>query len=203
MRRVRWMVVVAVTAGLAVAAASARAQAPRWWTAKDAPGDRQAALAAAMKAFDAVQATLSARLMEEMQAGGPARAVTVCRDEAQALTKKVAAESGMALGRTSDRLRNPVNAPPDWARPFLERAAGRRAAEVESVVVDLGDRTGVLRPIGTIAACTTCHGSKQSQPEALQRLLAQHYPADRALGFAEGDLRGFFWAEVKKRSPAD
>ena len=176
----------------------ARAQTPTSWNVKDAPADARAAAAGAMKAFDAVQAALSARLMEEMKAGGPARAVTVCRDEAQALTKKVASESGMALGRTSDRLRNPLNAPPDWARPFVQNAAGQKAAGIDPVVVDLGDRVGVLRPIGTIGACTTCHGAKDKQPEALQRLLAQHYPQDKAVGFTEGDLRGYFWAEAKR-----
>ena len=175
-----------------------RAQTPTSWSVQDAPPDVRAAAASAMKAFDAVQATLSARLMEEMKAGGPPRAVTVCRDEAQALTKKIASESGMALGRTSDRLRNPLNAPPDWARPFVRKAAGQKAAGIDAVVVDLGNRVGVLRPIGTISACTTCHGAKDKQPEALQRLLAQHYPQDKAVGFAEGDLRGYFWAEVKR-----
>ena len=175
-----------------------RAQAPRSWSVKDAPADAVAATASAMKAFDAVQATLSGRLMEEMKAGGPSRAVTVCRDEAQALTKKIASESGMALGRTSDRLRNPLNAAPEWARPFVEKAAGRKAAAIEPVVVDLGNRVGVLRPIGTAGACTTCHGVKDRQPEALRSLLAQHYPQDNAFGFSEGDLRGFFWAEVRR-----
>lgn len=174
------------------------AQAPRSWSVKDAPADAAAAAASAMKAFDAVQATLSGRLMEEMKAGGPSRAVTVCRDEAQALTKRIASESGMALGRTSDRLRNPLNAAPEWARPFVEKAAGRKAAAIEPVVVDLGSRIGVLRPIGTAGACTTCHGAKDRQPEALRSLLAQHYPQDTAFGFSEGDLRGFFWAEVRR-----
>jgi hypothetical protein len=174
------------------------AQAPRSWSVKDAPADARAAAARAMTAFDAVQATLSGRLMEEMKAGGPSRAVTVCRDEAQALTKKVASESEMALGRTSDRLRNPLNAAPGWARPFVERSAGRKSAAIEPVVVDLGDRIGVLRPIGTAGACTTCHGVADKQPEALRSLLARHYPQDKAVGFAEGDLRGFFWAEVTR-----
>jgi hypothetical protein len=34
-------------------------------------------------------------------------------------------------------------------------------------------------------------------PSVLQAL-AERYPADRAVGYAEGDLRGFFWAEVPK-----
>jgi hypothetical protein len=174
-------------------------QAPRSWTVTDAPSDYQDAAARAMRAFDALQATLSARLIEEMKAGGPTRAVTVCRDEALPLTREIAEQQGgITLGRTSHLVRNPANAPRDWVTPFVERAAGHKAAEFQPVVVDLGSRIGVLRPIGTVAVCTTCHGEKQKQPEALRRLLAGHYPRDAATGFVEGDLRGFFWAELAR-----
>jgi hypothetical protein len=187
-----------VMLSIVIGSGSVAQHAPRSWSVEDAPADVQPAVQRAMKAFDAVQLALSSRLLEEMKAGGPTRAVIVCRDEAQALTRQAASGSGVMLGRTSHRLRNPVNAPPAWARPFLDRAAGRRAESVEAVVVDLGDRVGVLRPIGTVGACTTCHGPRDRQPEPLQRLLAESYPKDQALGFAEGDLRGFFWAEVKR-----
>jgi hypothetical protein len=195
----RRTLLVSVTLVLGVLSALLPAQAPRSWTVKDAPAEYQDAAARAMKAFDAVQATLSARLMEEMKAGGPTRAIVVCRDEAIPLTTKIAVEqSGMALGRTSHLVRNQANAPREWMRPFVQKAAGRKAADIQPVVVDLGNRVGVLRPIGTAGACTTCHGAKESQPEALQRLLAEYYPRDRAIGFADGDLRGFFWAEVNR-----
>ena len=196
MRRTLFVFTLLVAAGLS---AILLGQAPRSWTVKDAPAEYQEAAARAMKAFDEVQSTLSARLMEEMKAGGPTRAIVVCRDEAIPLTTKVAVgQSGMALGRTSHLVRNPANAPREWMRPFVQKAAGRKAADVQPVVVDLGARVGVLRPIGTAGACTTCHGAKESQPEALKRLLAESYPQDKATGFAEGDLRGFFWAEVNR-----
>jgi Protein of unknown function (DUF3365) len=174
-------------------------QAPRSWTVKDAPAEYQDAAARATKAFDAVQSALSSRLMEEMKAGGPTRAVTVCRDEAIPLTKKVAGEQRVAaLGRTSHLIRNPANAPRDWTKPFVEKAAGRKAGDVQTVVVNLGSRVGVLRPIGVATACTICHGAREKQPESLRRALADAYPSDRAVGFEEGDLRGFFWAEVRR-----
>jgi hypothetical protein len=83
-------------------------------------------------------------------------------------------------------------------QPLIEKAAGRKAAEVEPLVVDLGKTIGVVRPIGTASACTTCHGPDEKRPPQLQRLLAEHYPQDKAVGFSEGDVRGFFWAEVPK-----
>ena len=163
-----------------------------------APSEFAEPVTRAMKAFDSLQATLSARLMEEMKAGGPTRAVGVCRDEAPALTAKIGQEAGMALGRTSDRLRNPANEPRPWVRPLLAKAAGRKAGDVQPLVVDLGASVGVLRPIGTASACTTCHGTDARRPAALKEVWGTHYPKDRAVGFEEGDLRGFFWAEVPK-----
>jgi hypothetical protein len=32
----------------------------------------------------------------------------------------------------------------------------------------------------------------------VRQALLQRYPEDRAIGYAEGDLRGWFWVEVPK-----
>ena len=181
-----------------VCAATVSAQAPAVHPVGNAPGEMKPAIDRAMKAFDSLQATLSARLMEEMKAGGPTRAVTVCRDEAPALTAKIAGEANLTMGRTSHKLRNGTNAPRPWVQPLLQKAAGRKASDVQAVAVDLGATIGVVRPIGMVGACTTCHGSDARRPPALKDALAAHYPQDKAVGFDEGDFRGFFWAEVPK-----
>jgi len=67
------------------------------------------------------------------------------------------------------------------------------------VVVDLGENVGVLRPIGTADTCTHCHGTPSSLGPEVRDVLAKAYPADRATGFAAGDLRGWMWAEVTRR----
>jgi hypothetical protein len=123
--------------------------------------------------------------------------VEVCHTAAQPLTATVAQQQGLELGRTSHKLRNPKNAPRPWAADYVRQHAGQQAAKVEGRVYDLGDRVGVLKPIPTGALCLTCHGA-QVAPE-LQQVIAAKYPADQATGFAEGELRGFFWAEVKKQ----
>ena len=131
-----------------------------------------------------------------MQKGGPAQAVGVCRDEAQALTAQTARAQGMRVGRSSHLLRNPGNAAPAWAARFVGAGAGRKAASVEAVVVDLGDRVGVLRPLPTAAPCTQCHGPAEGLSPDVRAFLETAYPEDRAAGFEEGDLRGFIWAEA-------
>lgn len=147
-------------------------------------------------AIRALQQRLSARLLEEMKKGGPALAIGVCRDEAQALTAEIARAQGVRVGRTSDRLRNPGNVAPSWAERFIEAGAGRKAASVEAIVVDLGDRVGVLRPIPTAAPCLQCHGRAERLSADVRAFIKSAYPKDRAIDFEAGDLRGFIWAEA-------
>ena len=154
--------------------------------------------ARAEQAMNELQRALLAKLTAAVTSGGPTAAVEVCRTDARTIAESVATAQGLELGRTSHRLRNPANAPRAWARPAVDAAAGSKAASEGLRVFDLGDRVGVLRPIGTAEACTKCHGAPDEVRKNLGAALAGAYPQDRATGFAPGDLRGWMWAEVPK-----
>lgn len=144
-------------------------------------------------AREALYGRLMARLTEEMAKGGPVGAVAVCREQAHPIAMEVAKAEGVAIGRTSHRLRNPMNAPPDWATGFV---AAERATPA---LVRAGDgRLGVLTPIRLRANCLACHGDPKAMDPKVVEALAAGYPRDRATGFKEGDLRGWFWVEVPK-----
>lgn len=162
------------------------------------PSEWKAAVDRALVAFQQLQERLQRRLLDELASQGPAGAVRVCRDEAPALTQGVAGETKIVLGRTSHRLRNPVNRARTWAQDYVDANAGRPASEVQPVWFDLGPRIGVLRPIATGGTCLLCHGERAAMDPQLRAVLAELYPNDRAVGFREGELRGFFWAEVEK-----
>lgn len=172
--------------------------AARSYPIEQAPAPLAPGIQAADAAIAALQRRLAARLLEELEKGGPAHAVAVCRDEAQALTAEIRRAEGVKVGRTSHRLRNPGNAPPPWAERFVTAGAGKKAATVEALAVDLGDQVGVLRPIPTGAVCTRCHGRTERLSPDVAAVLEAAYPDDRAVGFEEGDLRGFFWAEAPR-----
>jgi hypothetical protein len=161
-------------------------------------GATTTAVERATAAMDSLQVALLSRLRAELERGGPPVAVSVCRDSAAVLTARIARTQGIELGRTSHRLRNPENAPRDWARPAVESAGGAKAAAESLRVFDLGERVGVLRPIGTAPLCVSCHGPADAVRAAIGPVLAAAYPKDAAVGFAPGDLRGFMWAEVAK-----
>lgn len=154
--------------------------------------------ARACAAIDELQATLGKRLKEVMAAGGPPAAMSVCSAEAQAMTRDIATRTGVEVGRTSERLRNPENAPRAWVRPYLERNRGRRGADVIPASIELPGRVGVVRPIAVQPMCLACHGDPAAIAPEVKAVLAARYPADAATGYAEGDLRGVFWAEAKE-----
>jgi hypothetical protein len=108
---------------------------------------------------------------------------------------------GVTVGRTSARLRNPENAPPAWARGYVAKTDHRKAADVPPTAFDLGDRVGVLRPIEIRRRCLGCHDARERLAPSTRSWLARAYPQDRALGYALGDLRGFWWAEAPKEAP--
>ncbi len=149
----------------------------------------------ALAAKEALFKKLSARLMEAMGNGGPAAAIDVCSREAPRIAERVGQEFGVKIGRTSFRLRNPQNAPPDWVKPLIEDRP------TEARFVDLPEQhTGALLPIMLKVQCMACHGPKEQIGDDVQRQLAKLYPDDQAIGFQEGDLRGWFWVDVPGRA---
>ena len=82
----------------------------------------------------------------------------------------------------------------------MAASAGKRFDEVDAIVIDLGDRVGLLRPIGVQAPCLACHGAAEGLAPEIRDRIGSAYPGDRATGFQLGELRGFFWAEAPKRT---
>lgn len=190
------------TVALVLLAVLAQAESAVPRAMRELPAEWRLRVAQAESAFRTLQQRLQQRLTAEIAAKGPAGAVEVCKQEAAALARSVASEQKIALGRTSDRLRNPDNAPRPWAYQYVVEMAGKPANEVEPVWFDLGDSIGVLHPIPTGGVCLTCHGERRGFPAELQAALERLYPTDRAVGFRSGELRGFFWAELEKPGAA-
>ena len=125
-------------------------------------------------------------------AEGPDTAVTACKIEAPRIAAALSVH-GVKLGRSSHRLRNPNNTPPDWVKPVLvDYVAAAGGLEPRSLSLP-DNRVGYVEPILTQPLCLTCHGDVQD-PSLVERIRAE-YPQDRATGFAAGELRGVFWVE--------
>jgi hypothetical protein len=144
-----------------------------------------------LTATNALASEMMAELMAALDESGPAGGIGVCRDKAPAVAAHVSETYGVQIGRTSHMLRNTANVAPDWA-------AGYVADKVEDPTWLGGPEgeLGALLPIRLKAECQMCHGPVDGIDEEVLAAIAESYPEDQAVGFAEGDLRGWFWVEA-------
>jgi hypothetical protein len=167
----------------------------------DAPAEMRPAILRADMAIIDLQGAVLRELSQKVRRDGPAAALKSCHLWSLAEAMRLQRQEGIVAGRTSDRLRNPANAPRAWAAPIVERYAGRRHADVDGFVVELDGRVGVMRPIHLLASCETCHGPVEALDRDVRAQLKERYPTDRAVGYRKGDLRGWFWIEVPMKGP--
>lgn len=150
---------------------------------------------AAMKALGA---ELKATLQSAMKSEGPIRAIAVCNVKAPELARKISAEKGMEVGRTSLKTRNEMNAPDPWELSVLEqfehrKADGEPVDRIEYSEITQLDGNKAFRYMKAIPAddvCLMCHGKQI--PENLSAAIDKLYPNDKATGFEKGDIRGAF-----------
>lgn len=146
----------------------------------------------AKKAQKQLGKTLVGALSQAVAEDGFPAAIKVCNTAAPEIAEKVHRDSGVKIGRTSFKLRNPDNEPPTWAKPYVEE---RRA---EPVVLRGNGHLAYMAPIKMGELCVNCHGPQEKLAEGVSAKLAELYPQDEATGFEAGDLRGWFWIEVPK-----
>ncbi len=142
-------------------------------------------------ARDALFASLLQRLIAVISSSGPETAIAVCGELVPELGAKVRNEHDLKIGRTSFRLRNPSNVPPAWAQAWVdERVEEPRYARADDGTL------AMLLPIRLKQECLMCHGAVDAMDPKVVAAIDRKYPDDAATGFAEGDLRGWFWIEV-------
>jgi hypothetical protein len=134
-----------------------------------------------------------------MEVGGPVGAIGACNTQAGPIAATLAEQSGWSIKRTSLKLRNPDSAPDSFERDTIAQFQARLAAGepvsalTRAEIVTGADGGKVFRfakAIPTAEMCTTCHGS-DLKPQVVAKL-NELYPADQAIGFKTGDLRGIF-----------
>ena len=134
---------------------------------------------------------MSGALQNSMRDGASA-GIEVCRDLAPEIAAAFTNDT-REVGRTSQRLRNPDNAPREWIKPLLdEYAAADEPLTARALPLENG-HIGYVEPIYVMSVCLKCHGSQIDS--TISHRLAELYPQDQAKGYASGDFRGLFWVE--------
>lgn len=189
-----WRVVISSVLCAVACTSCSRPPETKWVpvTAEALSAPQAAQLAKAEQARDGLAKALVGELTTALKSG-PAAAVTVCSERAPALATAAATEFGVRVGRTSMSLRNPQNTIPSWAQ---QQVSSGPAAP--TFFAGSGGELATLFPIRLMPQCLQCHGKVADLGADVRAILATKYPADRATGFAAGDLRGWFWVEVPK-----
>ena len=168
------------------------------WRISDAPAEMHSSISRADLVVVSIQDALLRELTDALGQGGAAFAIQSCHIDVVGAIRRIERWEGVTAGRTSDRLRNPANAPRAWAAPLVSANAGLKARAVEGFAVDLGTAVGVLRPIAERPMCASCHGPAAKIDPRVKAALTVRYPTDRAIDFNDGEIRGWFWVEVPK-----
>ena len=146
-----------------------------------------------LQTFDTLRNSLLTAIGEQ----GFAHAVQFCNEKAYPLTGSYASEE-LIIRRASTRSRNPSNKPDSLEMTvfseFQSNGPGTKIIRTKGEV-------HYIKPIMMQAMCLNCHGSPDLdiKPEtwaAIQR----NYPQDKAIGYAEGDLRGI-WHIIFRSQP--
>ncbi|MDH5564595.1 MAG: DUF3365 domain-containing protein [Nitrospirota bacterium] len=170
-----------------------------WLTAGIAMADSNQQEQAAAQVTGSFLQELSAAMNREMSKGGPSEAIKLCGELAPEIANRLSRENGWRVTRVGTRVRNPLLGMPDaWEqnilREFTARAAtGESLADMtysEVVSEPEGQYFRFMKPIAVQPKCLLCHGPAEAIPEPIKKILAKHYPFDRATGYKAGDLRG-------------
>ena len=147
-------------------------------------------------AVNALASEMMGELTAALDSGDAGAAIAVCMEKAPGVAANVNATYGVKIGRTSHRLRNAANVAPDWADPYVANLA-----EDPTYVAGPNGELGALLPIKLRAECQMCHGPVEGIDEGVMAAISEVYPDDQAVGFVEGDLRGWFWVEAPPGEP--
>ncbi len=147
-------------------------------------------------------ATLSGNLQKAMKEGGVPNAIKYCNLNASPLVDSLSQVYKAEIRRTSLKVRNPKNKPTTKELQQLEKyQKSMEAGEALKPLVQeiIPGTIAFYAPIHVMPLCEKCHGKAgETLKEEDYQVIQQHYPEDKATGYASGDLRGMWSISFKK-----
>ena len=148
------------------------------------------------------QSILAKNLMNAISKGGTEYAVEFCNTRAILLTDSMAHLLNTGIKRVSDRPRNQSNQAQEYEQDYINllRDKMKIGEKPEPMVKEIDGKKVGLYPIITNPLCLQCHGNtvtniNSTTLEKIKKL----YPADKATGYGDNELRGLWVIEMKKK----
>ena len=140
---------------------------------------------------------LSGHVKSAIQEGGVGHAIQYCNLKANPLIDSLSKRNNVSIRRISFNARNPLNRPQNHEKEVLIGFANahKEGRKSDPLVVIAQDGSHIYyQPIYISAPlCLTCHGNPGiTIAQADYDLILSLYPADAAIGYQEGDLRGMW-----------
>jgi hypothetical protein len=138
---------------------------------------------------------LSGALSEKLQSGGVPEAITYCNVNAYPLTDSIAALHNVTVKRASDKARNQSNLPSSFEAEVLAQYQNDISSgeQLKPVLKEVNGEVYFMAPIRIKPLCLTCHGTPEVNISTDNlALIREKYPKDKAINYAEGDLRGIW-----------
>jgi hypothetical protein len=149
-----------------------------------------------------VATVITTAVTKSLNDGGVGRAAQYCSYIAIPMVDTLAANHGVKIRRTSDKIRNPKDAPTEREREVIEQYQQEKAAgkELKPLVEAIDPHTvAYYQPILIQPLCLTCHGVLgETMTEENYSFIQYLYPDDQATGYALGDVRGIFSLQIPR-----
>ncbi|GAA5221384.1 Tll0287-like domain-containing protein [Membranihabitans marinus] len=143
-----------------------------------------------------MQKELLKNVKQAIQQRGIDYAVDFCNVKAIPLTDSLSMFNNVKIQRLSDKNRNPNNAIHSQA----DKMAWEKLSTDKTDFIEVESSKDIFyyKPIIlALPTCLKCHGSSSDIAGTTQEMIDLKYPADKAVGYTMGDLRGMWKIQLK------
>ena len=147
------------------------------------------------------KASLGKNLALALNEKGSDGAVEFCNTQAIPITDSMSVVLNAKIKRVSDHPRNSNNQANEAELSYINswNEAKAKGEEHSPLLTEIEGKMVGYYPIVTNQMCIQCHGTPEKQiNSATLSKIKILYPADEAIGYAEGEIRGLFVVEMKK-----
>ncbi|MCF8246945.1 MAG: DUF3365 domain-containing protein [Saprospiraceae bacterium] len=163
------------------------------------PDEEKAYLEKGKAIAESTFAALSGKLATAMEEGGVEGAVQYCNLAAMPLVDSLSKANNATIRRTSQKPRNPLDAPSEWEAEILagfQQSTAKGEKAMPRLKILDNNKVAFAAPIILQPLCMKCHGTVGTDiAEADYAIIKKLYPKDEAVGYKPGELRGM-WSIV-------
>lgn len=155
-----------------------------------------------MKSAMMTKKQLGKNLMGQINKNGTAAALRFCNARAMPIIDSMSTVLDVKISRVSDKPRNLINQANKIELAYLEKyhSQNNQGLELNPTMVHKDKTHTYYAPILTNPMCIQCHGMKGSDIKpAVQSLIDQYYPQDKATSYTSKQVRGLWKVVMKEK----